>query len=259
MSQPNESTKKVLTVSALLCAGCSVLVSVVAVALSERQAVNAGLDRKRNVLVAAGLVDRDDSAADVEGLFRKFQVKRVDLATGEFVAAEGSYDFQAAMKDPKQTVPIPAELDAGSIRHRPRFAEVYALMEGDRIQNLVLPIVGKGLWSTMWGFVALESDLRTVKGLVYYQHGETPGLGGEVDNPNWRAQWGGKCLFDENGTYHFTVLKGFVPPDAKAPQHQADGISGATLTCRGVNGTLQYWMGTHGYGPLLERLRKRGA
>ena len=121
---------------------------------------------------------------------------------------------------------------------------------------LILPVYGKGLWSTMYGLLALKRDLRTVAGLTFYQHGETPGLGGEIDNPDWQAKWHGKQALDANGRVIIDVIKGQVDATGADAYHQVDGLAGATLTSKGVENLLHYWLGRDGYGPLLERLRR---
>lgn len=125
------------------------------------------------------------------------------------------------------------------------------------IERVILPVHGYGLWSTMFGFLALEPDLNTVAGIGFYEHGETPGLGGEIENPRWQANWEGKRLFDEQGRFALRIERGQVPDGASNLEHRVDGISGATLTTRGVNNMLRFWLGERGYGPYLERLGQR--
>jgi Na+-transporting NADH:ubiquinone oxidoreductase subunit C len=124
------------------------------------------------------------------------------------------------------------------------------------LKTLILPVCGYGLWSTLYGFLALEGDLRTVQGLKFYQHAETPGLGGEVDNPKWRALWRGKVVFDEQWRPRVELVKGSVDPSAPDAAHKIDGLAGATLTSRGVTNLLNFWLGDEGYAPYLARLRQ---
>ena len=121
---------------------------------------------------------------------------------------------------------------------------------------LLLPIHGKGLWSTLYGFIALETDTRTVKGIGFYQHGETAGLGGEVDNPQWKKQWEGKLVLDDKYKPIFKVQKGSVDNADPMAQYKVDGLSGATITSNGVTGLIQYWLGEDGFGPYLARFRE---
>ena len=121
----------------------------------------------------------------------------------------------------------------------------------DKIQQVVLPIYGKGLWGTLWGYLAIKSDLETVQGITFFEHKETPGLGGEVDNPRWKSQWDGRKLFDENGAPASQVFKGPAPSDNP---YAVDGLSGATITSRGVTNLIRYWVSDDGYGPFLGKL-----
>jgi Na+-transporting NADH:ubiquinone oxidoreductase subunit C len=123
------------------------------------------------------------------------------------------------------------------------------------VERLILPVHGAGLWSTLYGFLALDSDLNTVGGLKFYQHAETPGLGGEVDNPNWRAIWNGKVIFDEAGRPSIQLVKGGVDHSAPGNESKIDALAGATLTARGVENLINFWLGEQGYGPLIARLR----
>ena len=123
-------------------------------------------------------------------------------------------------------------------------------MEGEEIRMLILPIEGKGLWSTMYGFIALAPDTTTIKGLTFYEHGETPGLGGEVDNPSWKALWKGRQAYDGEWNPEIEVIKGAAGPPEEDP-FRVDGLSGATLTCRGVSSTVQFWLSDDGFKPFL--------
>lgn len=246
--------------AAAVCVVCAVLVSSSAVLLRDRQRDNVELDRKRNVLMAAGVIDgaRGASRQEVEQQFASFEMVAIDLRTGDedpaFVAA--GYDPRRALADANASRPAPPN-DA-QLARIPNHALAYRQRDASgRLQLLVLPVEGMGLWGTMYGFVALGPDLKTVRGLTYYEHKETPGLGAEVDNPKWRALWPGRVAFDEEGTPVIEVLRGRAGPFAEDP-HRVDGIAGATITGRGVTAMLRFWLGAHGYGPFLKRLPQGG-
>jgi Na+-transporting NADH:ubiquinone oxidoreductase subunit C len=149
--------------------------------------------------------------------------------------------------------------DLALIKRREQFTTIYQVEKDGELESLILPIRGYGLWSTMHGFLAIKPDLNTVVGLGFYQHAETPGLGGEIDNPKWRALWPGKTLFDEAGKPIVTVLKGGVDPSSPDAGHQVDALAGATLTSDGVDRLLKFWLGEQGFGPYLAKLRQQGA
>ncbi len=254
LALPNNDPRKTLFVAFVLCLVCSVLVSGAAVVLRPLQEANRALDRKRNVLEAAKLLSGETA---VDELFRRIDSRVVDLRSGEFatgVAAE-TYDQRAAARDPERSTAVPGDRDVASIGRRADYATVYLVRDGDAIATVVLPVHGYGLWSTMYGFLALDGDLNTIVGLGFYEHAETPGLGGEIDNAGWLRKWEGKLAYDEDGVPRIEVVKGSVDPKAIAARHQVDGLAGATLTSRGVTELLRYWLGDDGFGPFLAKLK----
>ena len=246
--------------AAAVCLVCAVVVSSAAVVLADRQARNAALDRQRNVLLAAGLAG-DDESLDAEAVAaRSAAVAPVvlTLSTGEVAAAvdAAGFDQRAASLDPARSAPAP-DNTAGVMR-LPSEAMVYEVRdEAGRLDLVVLPIEGLGLWGTLYGFVALEGDLRTIRGLTFYEHKETPGLGGEVDNPRWKALWPGRLAFDDDLSPAIAVVKGPAGSVDEAP-YAIDGLSGATITSRGVTSLVRFWLGPDGFGPYLTRLRSQG-
>jgi Na+-transporting NADH:ubiquinone oxidoreductase subunit C len=231
---------------------CSVLVSAAAVLLKPLQEKNETLYRQRIVLDVAGLYS---PGANIEELFAGIDARLVDLASGDYTDAMDAREFDAveASRDPDLSVAVPQESDVAGLRRRAIYAPVYLVKEADRVAQIILPVYGKGLWSTMYGYLALEPDGNTVIGLQFYEHAETPGLGDQVDKAPWRAQWEGKQLFDAAGDIRLQVIRGQVQPGDNAI-HQVDGLSGATLTGRGVTNLLHYWVGPNGFGPYLAKL-----
>lgn len=250
-----ESANRTLLVAGLLAVVCSAFVSITAVALRPAQIRNKDLDRKKNILQAAGLYREGES---IDALFGQFEIRLVELESGEFddQIDAVSFDQRRAAKDPQTSIAIAAGDDFAGIKRRSRYAPVYIARDaGGGLEQLILPVHGKGLWSTLYGYMALDADLSTINGFAFYQHGETPGLGGEVDNPRWKAQWIGKQAFAPGGERKIEVLKGKVDPAGSDAQFQVDGLAGATITTRGIDGLLRYWLGESGFGPLIERLR----
>lgn len=246
-----DSVQRTLTVAAVLCIACSVLVSTAAVSLKSMQDKNAMLDQQKNILLASGLYEEGSS---VEEQFKRFEPVLVDLSTGQEVEGDAlAYDAKKAAKDPEQSVRIPEKLDLGKIKRREKVAKVYKVKDGNGgWDQLILPVRGKGLWGTMWGYIALAKDLSTVKGFAFYQHKETPGLGAEVDNPKWKAMWIGKEIFGDNGS----EIKIHVGKPGQADEeHHVDGLSGATITTRGVQDLLHYWLGSHGFKKYFSQLK----
>lgn len=245
----NESIGNTLGVALGVCLVCAVVVSTAAVSLRPQQDENRLQYRQVNILQTAGMYEE---GGDVTAAFDRIERRFVELESGDFVERPDSYDQQQAARDTGQSREL--QNDPAGIRRQAHVAEVYlARDDAGRLERVVLPVHGYGLWSTMYGFIALERDLDTISGLRFYQHAETPGLGGEIENPRWLASWEGKQLFDD-GELAIEVLKGRAP---EGSEHQVDGLSGATLTTRGVHNLMRFWMGEEGFGPFLDQLRGR--
>ncbi|MCO5113548.1 MAG: Na(+)-translocating NADH-quinone reductase subunit C [Bdellovibrionaceae bacterium] len=246
---------KTLVVATILCVVCSVLVSGAAVLLKPMQDINKELDVKKNLLLASGLIHEPVTKAEIEEAYTQIKAEVIDLATGEVTDINPeTFDQAKATKDPEMGMFIPAEKDVSGIKTRSKFAPVYKYIKDDQVEMVVLPVYGKGLWSTMYGFLALSSDAQTIKGLGFYSHGETPGLGGEIDNPKWKELWIGKKVFDNNFNVEVKVVKGAVSESTPQADYKVDGLSGATITSNGVTNMLRYWLGPDGFGPFLKKL-----
>ena len=251
----NDSTGKTLLVTLVLCVVCAVVVASATVMLRPLQAANQAINRKENILAAAGLLQPGVSVAQQ---FERVEARLVDLDSGQFSDAldAASYDQRKASKDPALSKKMSAEQDIAKIQRRARYAEVYLVKdEQGQLDKLILPVKGYGLWSTLYGFLALEEDLNTIAGIGFYEHKETPGLGGEVDNPRWKALWPGKQVYGDGGAVALRVIKGQVDTSRPESVHQVDGLSGATLTSRGVDNLIHFWLGEQGFGTFLARLR----
>jgi len=206
-----ESIGNVLFVAIGVSLVCSILVASAAVILKPRQQLNEEEYRQRIILDVAGLYE---PGINIGEAYAAIEETSVELASGEQ-------------------------------------APVFLVREAGTVQQVILPIEGAGLWATMYGFLAVEADGETARGLQFYEHGETPGLGDAVDKPAWRDQWRGKKLYDNNGDPLIEVVKGPAPDDS---DYQIDGLAGATLTGRGVSIFVQHWIGDDGYGPYLKSL-----
>jgi len=251
MSAKNDTIGKTLLVAFLVCLVCAVVVSTAAVVLRPVQEKNRVLDRQMNILMAAGLYE---PGMDVAAAFNLIDRRFVDIRSGDYVEMPESYDSRKAANEPDMSRRL--EEDPASIRRQAKVKEVYlARNDNGDVDKIILPIHGSGLWSTLYGFLALESDGVTVAGLGFYEHGETPGLGGEVDNPRWKAIWQGKKLFDEQGNVAIQVIKGNVDGSTPGHEYKVDGLAGASLTSKGVNNLVRFWVGEAGFGPYLERVQ----
>ncbi|MEE2659730.1 MAG: Na(+)-translocating NADH-quinone reductase subunit C [Candidatus Latescibacterota bacterium] len=254
-----DTIRKTFTVAFALCVVCSVLVSAAAVSLRPAQETNKLLDKKKNILTAAGLLGSE--GGDIEALFGQVEARMIDIDSGKYLDGDpGQFDLKKASRDPVLSVAVADDRGAG-IKRRSRQMPVYLVKKASgKVDKVILPVFGMGLWSTLWGFISLDrDDLNTIRGLVFYEHGETPGLGGEVDNPAWKALWKGKQAFGLDGDVQISVVRGRVDPAAEGSEYQVDGLSGATITSRGVQNMLRYWLSDNAYGAYLNSLRQEGA
>ncbi|MBW2664732.1 MAG: Na(+)-translocating NADH-quinone reductase subunit C [Deltaproteobacteria bacterium] len=253
------SARYVITFAAAICAFCSIFVASSAVLLKDRQEANRALDIQKKVLIVADLMDEKESlpAEEIRRRFEKnITPKIIDVATGSPVDGvdPATFDQRDAAADPKTSRPAPP--NAAKVVRIPNHAQIFEVIEDGALSAVILPIEGKGLWSTLYGYLALAPDVRTINGITFYEHGETAGLGGEVDNPRWKALWKGRQAFDDQWQPAISLVKGSAGPPDQDPHH-VDGLSGATITSRGVTNLLAFWLGDDGFAPYLEQLRNQ--
>ena len=245
-----DSVGKTLFIAVAVCLVASMIVSTAAVSLRPVQEVNRKRDKQLNVLQVAGLYEPGIKVAEA---FAAFEPQVLDLETGEFTDQfdAASFDDLAAAQDPELSRAL--DNDPAGIGRQSRYKTVYLLREenGD-LDKVILPIHGYGLWSTLYGFIAVEENGNDIFGLQFYQHGETPGLGAEVDNPRWKSLWSGKKLHDDSGELQISVAKAQGPA---GPEHHIDALAGATLTSVGVDNLVKFWMGEEGYASFLAALQ----
>lgn len=267
--QQRESPVYIVLFAAKVCFACSLVVAAAAVGLRGFQEENKKLDTWRNILAVADLVESDKTvgqigAKKVAELYKeKVEPIIIDLETGDLVddyekLVDEGWDQRKASKDPEQNKNIEAGNDRAGLGQRETKSYVYLVKDDSgNPQTYIFPIRGKGLWSTLWGFLALDAtDLNTVKGITFYEHAETPGLGGEVDNSEWKAHWVGKEIYGESGGVKLQVVKGKVVAGNTNAVHQIDGLSGATITSRGVENTIHYWLGENGFKQFIDNQKQ---
>ena len=230
---PNDSKSKTLLIALILCLVCSLAVSLSVILLRDKQAFNKEAYKNKNILIAAGL-PLEASSLDM------IETKKVNLKQGDFVDDLADNDN----------------------------VEVYLVKNaGGEVVKLILPISGRGAWSTLYGFIVVYQKpsnhygflYNEVADILFYEQGETPGLGGEVENPRWRANWQGKEIYDDKGNLKIEVIKGIAPREGLLAKHQVDGLAGATVTTRYVNNLVRFWLGDNGFKKFLMNLRKDGA
>ncbi len=229
---------KVIRFATIVCVACSFLLALTASALRPRQDANRTFFQKQNVLAAFQVETVDKSGRPwtreqtLAFFDERIQVKILDADTG--TVREGM-----TLEDAD-----PEAIRAGSLR------PLYILTEDGEPVSYAFPISGQGLWSTLYGFMALEKDLATIRGVSFYEHGETPGLGGEVDSDWFTAQFRGKRVFADGELVEFEVVKGGGTEDR---DHAVDGITAATITSRGVQNFLNRDL--RAYEPFFRTIR----
>lgn len=252
------STGYIIGFMAAVCLVCSVFVAGAAVTLKPMQEANVLLDRQKKVLVVSGLMEEGAGlpAEEVGELYaERVESIAVDLETGNYNEEidPAEFDQRAAAKDPDRS--RAAEPNAAKVRRVPETGLVFRVQnEAGELDAIIIPVEGMGLWGMLYGYLALAPDTRTIKGITFYEHKETPGLGGEVDNARWKAKWPGRLAYDENWNPSIEVVKGAAGSVEQDP-YSIDGLSGATITSRGVSALVNYWLGDSGFGPYLEKVR----
>ena len=237
---------------------CATLVAGAAIGLRPRQEANRQLDQKKNILRAAQLYDMNKP---VDDQFSVIDTKIIELVSGKFVAethiSPKSYNQLKAALSSDLGRALNKKEDIAGLRHLEKYSLVYLVKDGRKTIRVILPVRGKGLWSTMYGYVCLDGDMTTIRGISFYEHGETPGLGGEIENKKWQTGWQDKKMYDPSQTFALQVVKGEASDNGENAPYQVDGLSGATLTAGGVNNLMQFWFGKHGFKPFLDRMKTR--
>ena len=263
-----DSLGNILLVSVALCLVCSAVVSVAAVSLRPLQEENEKLAKQRNRLLAAGLIAADESDPDtIESVYNaRIRTQWLDLATGEPTVppepGTKAYDFEAAADDEALSKPIPSQY--GVPGNRPDLVPLYQVLgeDGKTVKRVILPVSGKGLWSTLRAYLALDVNLNEqnprdrfpIAGVTFYEQAETAGLGAEVENPNWQDDWRGRFAFDEEWSPEFRVAKVPAAEGSDAARYQVDALAGATITSDGVEAMINYWLSEDAYGAFLREL-----
>jgi len=226
--------------AAMVTVVCSVLLASAATLLKPFQVENEKLDSQKNILTSVGIKPADGesfSKNQIQDMYKKNIAGFVIDLQGNTV--EGKTPAQIDPKKDKNLLPV------------------FKLETDGQLKAYVLPVSGKGLWSTVYAYMALETDASTVRGVTFYKHGETPGLGGEIEKEWFTANFKGKKIFDEEGgLISIEIVKGKVLNDSPDAYHQVDGISGSTLTCRGINNFIK--VNLKRYEPFLKKIMETG-
>ncbi|MBC8240108.1 MAG: NADH:ubiquinone reductase (Na(+)-transporting) subunit C [Alphaproteobacteria bacterium] len=250
---PNNSARKTIIVTLTVALVCSVLVAGSAVLLKPLQIENKETARRSHIAALSHILEeRYGSQIPIT-----LEVRLIDLASGVVVTNVDpvSYDQRRAAADPARQVMVPADQDLAGLKTRAPWAVIYIARRAGRLEMVMLPVRGRGFGSMLYGYLALGADLEHVLGLSFHEHGETPGLGALIDSQDWKRRWRGKIIRD-GGIIKLGVAPGPVDPSSELARYQVDALTGATWTGMGVTNLLHYWLGPHGFGPYLAKLRE---
>jgi Na+-transporting NADH:ubiquinone oxidoreductase subunit C len=258
------SSTYIVGFAAVVCLVCGVLVSGAAVSLKSKQVENAALDKQKKVLIVGGLLENETTASpeEIQALFKEnITAKIIDLKTGKIDSKIDMAKFDQAKytKDPNTSTKAPARNGTGAKRI-PNQVLVYERRKNGKLDRVILPVRGQGLWGPLYGYFALGADTNTIKGIIFYKHQETPGLGGEIENPSWMNQWPGQLVYNvkKDGTFGAVKIRVVKGPAKEGDKYGIDGLSGATITSRGVTNMLKFWLSKNGFDPYLARIRAGG-
>ena len=256
-----DSPKNALLAVLVTALVCSSLVSAAVVLLRPIQLNNQLLEQSRNIMQLTGLLAEGDELDDDEmlGLYKSVDRRIVNISDAVFDEAidPNTFNKRKAVNDPELGVQIPAGMDLASLGRRSRFAPVYIVWKDGELERVILPVRGAGMWSMLYGYIALESDLNTIAGMTFYEQNETPGLGDQITHGHWLEQWQGRRIYDERGSPRFRVSEGMVEDGSATAGFQVDALTGATVTGNAVTSLMHYWFGPHGYQDFLMHLREQ--
>jgi len=257
----NESPAKAILVVLLVALVSSSLVSAAVLILRPIQFNNQLLERSRNIMQLTGLQAEDDDLRDKEvlALFRGMDIRILDIDAVSFDSRfdPDTFDKRSAVNNPELSVAIPSAMDLAGLGRRSRYSPIYIVWQDDSLDRVILPIRGAGMWSILYGFLALGPDLNTIVAATFYEQAETPGLGDQITRPEWLAQWQGRQIYDEQGNLRFSVGGGGVESGLPASSYAVDALTGATVTADAVTALVHYWLGPHGYQPFLQWLKEQ--
>lgn len=248
-----DSNLRALAVTLGVAFVCALLVSAVAVKLRPIHQANIEAERIAQLELVLDALSDIGRAQTIEDL----EARIVDLASGEFDDSidPDSFDAERAASRLATSAAIPGELDVAGLKRRALNAQVYLVRAYDqRIELIILPVSGRGYQSTLRAWLVLDGDTRSVRALKFYQHGETPGVGSRIEDPDWEAQWQDRPIYDDGGALRIGVRT--LGASADDAYYQVDAISGATRTAQGVHGMVRFWLGEFGFGPFLQRIRE---
>ena len=206
---------------------CSLLLSLASEGLKERKNKNVEIDKKQNILSAIGVDVDNFSIPDIDEYF----TNNIDTL---IINLDGDIIDNLSIKDLDDV----ENKQNGEIRYYYNNKEFLPLYKEKKENVIIIPISGKGLWSSLFGyFVINATNFSTVRGITFYAHGETPGLGAEISTKWFQLNYIGKEIYNGEELLSIKVAKAGMAD--KNNLYEVDGISGATITSNGVTVLLK--------------------
>ena len=229
-----QSNAYVILFSAILTVVLGGLLSLTSVGLKPMQDMQVALDTQKKILGAVMELNPED---DVPAIYNsRIRSEVVDINGNKVEQLEGAPIVA-------EKVSIASQYD---VAPEDRIFPVYKYMNEsnpDQVDAFILPVYGAGLWDDIWGYVALENDLATLKGVVFDHAGETPGLGARITSIDVQDRFQGKKIYDEVGKLvAVKMVKGESGDPSIYGDNEVDGLSGATITAVGVNEMLYNYL-----------------
>jgi Na+-transporting NADH:ubiquinone oxidoreductase subunit C len=249
LAMPNESRPKVLIVAFLVSAVCALLVSGATVILRPIQTANRAAEEQARIeTLVRGI---PGMAALLEEAGGTLSTVVIDLDTGRAATDVTPATLETALADPANWTALDAGKDLAGLGQRPDIAQVFLLRQGETVSLILLPLAAQGYNGRIEAILALQGDMNTVAGIAVTRHAETPGLGGRIEEAAWQADWPGTEIRDPGGEIRFAVARG-----TSSTRYEVDGITGATRTSNAVTRMVRFWLGSDGYGPLIDAIKR---
>lgn len=235
------SSKYIFGFALAICLVCSFILTFASQMLKDKQELNVALDKKKNILKVVSLKEPLGDKPSAEDILETYKEKIKEFVidtNGQ--AVEGKSVSEVVKGD--GTFPL------------------YIYTEGSKITAYAFPVVGQGLWGTLKGYFSLNPDASTVRGITFYEHKETPGLGAEIEKDWFQDNFVGKKIWDvkKDELHPVAVVKGEVTnviPKEENRKYYVDGISGATITSRGVTQMIEDELNK--YEPYFSKIRQK--
>ena len=191
------------------------LLAIASQGLKTRQEKNATDKKMMNILSAINI---DATRENAQEMYNKYVIDSKIISGKDLNAEAFNVDIKKEFRDKNISV---------SDRNYPLY-----ICEKDGDKYYIIPVVGTGLWGPIWGFVALESDFKTIYGANFDHKSETPGLGAEIKYASYSDQYTGETISDTTGSFQPIIV--VKDGSGSGLNSKVDGITGGTITSKGV-------------------------